>query len=335
MSVDIRRSGFAIAILYSRGLHPLFLLFPLLPSDSGSIFFAFWLSPGGMPSMRGNLSRFFLRFLHPHSNRSSIASDRPHGRSDRMHARIARCSSVVFRIVEKHRHHPLYNGIVFRMFAFTAAGARRRRIASGDPAAQVWNLRFSNQGRRFMSNEGMLKPALIGGVLLGILSALPLIGSFNCVCCAWVIGGGLLAARLYVKDSPSPVTLGRGATLGLLSGLIGAFVYALFTIPIFLMMKKSGINIMEQVRQRIEQWPNVTPEMREFLQNMSVPSEMGVLIFVLTMIFTLVIFCLFAMLGGTIGVALFEKRKTGAPPRDVLPYQPPEPPPPPPPTDGE
>lgn len=53
-----------------------------------------------------------------------------------------------------------------------------------------------------MNQEGMLKPALTGGVLLGILSALPFVSAFNCLCCAWVIGGGMLAAHLFVSSSP-------------------------------------------------------------------------------------------------------------------------------------
>ena len=65
-----------------------------------------------------------------------------------------------------------------------------------------------------MNEDSMLKPALVGGVLLGILSALPLINYFNCICCAWVILGSVVAARLYVKDSSVPVTLGRGVALG-------------------------------------------------------------------------------------------------------------------------
>ncbi len=37
-----------------------------------------------------------------------------------------------------------------------------------------------------MNEQGMFKPALIGGVLLGVLSAIPLVSALNCFCCAWV-----------------------------------------------------------------------------------------------------------------------------------------------------
>jgi hypothetical protein len=180
-------------------------------------------------------------------------------------------------------------------------------------------------------NEGkMLKPALTGGVLLGILSVLPGISLFNCVCCAWVIGGGLLAAYLYVKDSPAPVTLGRGVALGLLSGVVGAIVSVLFAIPLALLMNKSGASPMEQIRQNLEQLPNLPPESRAMAQNLFNQEHFFIWLIIFMLIFTLVIYCLFAMLGGAVGVALFEKRTTAATPDEGAPYQPPADLPPPP-----
>ncbi len=178
-----------------------------------------------------------------------------------------------------------------------------------------------------MNEERMLKPALIGGVLLGILSSLPVVSLFNCVCCAWVIGGGLLAAYLHVKDSAVPVTLGRGVTLGLLTGFIGAVVSALFLIPLT-MLAGPGTGIMEQLQQTLKQMPNVPPETREMLESLSSQEGAGAIIYAAGLIFMLVVFCIFAMAGSTIGVALFEKRKPDAA-AGTPPYEPPPPPPPP------
>ena len=41
----------------------------------------------------------------------------------------------------------------------------------------------------------MIQPALLGGVAMGVLSALPVINIANC-CCAWILFGGGLAAYL-------------------------------------------------------------------------------------------------------------------------------------------
>lgn len=182
-----------------------------------------------------------------------------------------------------------------------------------------------------MNEERMLKPALIGGVLLGVLSSLPIIGSLNCVCCAWVIGGGAFAAYLYVKDSSVPVTLGRGVTLGLLTGLIGTVVSALFYIPLNLLMQRSGMGIVEQMRQSLERMPNMPAESRRALETLLSSEGAAFIIYASLFIFTLIGYAIFAMIGGAIGVALCEKRKPGEPAGDAADYQPPTLPPPAPP----
>jgi len=170
-----------------------------------------------------------------------------------------------------------------------------------------------------MDTERMLKPALIGGVLLGILSSLPLLSILNCFCCAWIIGGGLLAAYLYVKDSPAPVSMGSGVLVGLFAGIIGAIVSALFSIPLNFLIHGGGTDFAEQIRQAMERIPDVPPEIADAFKAPSFQRAA----FLLYMLFTLVICCLFAMLGGVIGVALFEKRKPDDPSANAASYQPP------------
>lgn len=179
-----------------------------------------------------------------------------------------------------------------------------------------------------MNTERMLKPALIGGVLLGILSSLPILHLFNCFCCAWVIGGGVLAAYLYVKDSPFPVSLGSGVAIGLFAGIIGAVVNAVFSIPLNFLISSGGLGLAEQFREVVEWMPNMPPETREALRAFSGRPDMSIIYFLFHLFFTLVVFCLFAMLGGTIGVAIFEKRKPGDPQKYQSSYQPPGNPPP-------
>jgi hypothetical protein len=187
-----------------------------------------------------------------------------------------------------------------------------------------------------MNEASMWKPALIAGVILGILSSLPFV---SCFCCAWMIGGGILAAYLYVKDSPAAITLGRGVALGLLAGFIGAIVKGLFSIPLY-MLSQSGAGYMEELRQTVEKMPNMPPESRKLMQSLFEDGRMGTVIYALGYIFMLFTSCLLSMVGGAIGVAIFEKRKPGGPfamiPPDQPPYQPPTSmPPPAPPTDEQ
>ena len=185
-----------------------------------------------------------------------------------------------------------------------------------------------------MNQDSFLKSALIGGVALGVLSALPLLGAVNCLCCAWVIGGGMLAAHLYVKDSPNPVTLGTGVLLGLLAGVIGAVVDTLFTIPLHMALSGSAL-MTEQLRGLADEFPNLPVEWRDMMRSLaSGGTAMGGFLVVVGAFLKLVVYGIVAMLGGALGVAVFEKRKIGTQGPDVRPpYEPPggiTPPPPPP-----
>lgn len=162
-----------------------------------------------------------------------------------------------------------------------------------------------------MNQEGMLKPALIGGVLLGILSVIPVISLGNCLCCAWVIGGGALASYLYVKSSPVGVTLGRGVAIGFLAGAIGALVDTLFWIPLQVLLTHLGMGAGEEIQQMLEQIPQFPPELkRTVLSVLAGGKGIGVLVVIIGALSKLVIYSLVAMIGGALGVAIFEKRDT-------------------------
>jgi hypothetical protein len=180
-----------------------------------------------------------------------------------------------------------------------------------------------------MNDQGMLKPAMIGGVLLGILSALPVL---NCACCAWIIGGGMLAANLYVKISPSAVKLSSGVALGLLTGAIGGVVTTLFSIPVQYLLKDFIRSFASSMQQQLGEVMNLPAETRQAFSAMLANSgNLTVLSVVFAGFFNLIIFSMIAMLGGILGVAIFEKRKIDGP---IPAYQPaihmPPPPPPPP-----
>ena len=89
-----------------------------------------------------------------------------------------------------------------------------------------------------MNNK--LKPALLGGLVVGILSAIPFI---NYCCCIWTLGGGALAAYLYIKSSPTPVSMGEGAMVGGLAGVVGGIIYLILGLPIAILF---GIGAMEE-----------------------------------------------------------------------------------------
>jgi hypothetical protein len=136
------------------------------------------------------------------------------------------------------------------------------------------------------------KPALLGGLIVGLLSAIPIL---NYCCCVWAIGGGGLASYLYIKSSPTRVKTGDGAMLGGLAGLIGAVLYLIVGVPISYFV---GAAQMEEAMARM----NVELPFTGFLLFLVVGLLIGLFLLVLSVI------------GGLIAVPVFEKRTDAPPP---------------------
>ena len=88
------------------------------------------------------------------------------------------------------------------------------------------------------------KAAIVGGLVAGIPSVIPLI---NTCCFIWAIAGGFLAVFMYVKNSPAPMSPGDGAKLGLMAGVVGAIIYLIVAVP--MMLLGGAANIAEQVQR--------------------------------------------------------------------------------------
>jgi len=147
-----------------------------------------------------------------------------------------------------------------------------------------------------------LQPALVGGVAIGVLSALPVISVVNVCCCAWVVFGGGLAAYLMQQNHPEPISISDGAIAGLFAGVIGAFVGAILTTLIGLAM---GPFQAEMIRQMLDN-PDLPPEMRRIFEQLGAGRVIGIG-FVLFFMVSLVVTTIFATLGGLFGALIFRK----------------------------
>ena len=110
-----------------------------------------------------------------------------------------------------------------------------------------------------------LQPALLGGLFIGVLSALPIISIGNCFCCAWVIGGGMVAAYLLQQNQSSPIQSGDGAIVGLLAGLFGALIHLVLNIPISLFFGPMQADMMQRIMSSAGEVP---PELRPMMEQM-------------------------------------------------------------------
>jgi hypothetical protein len=145
---------------------------------------------------------------------------------------------------------------------------------------------------------------LIGGLVMGVLSALPIISAGNLCCCLWIISGGLVAAYVLQQNQATPITPGDGALVGLLAGMAGAVIYFVLSIPITFLVAPLQRQVLERLMERTNGMP---PEFREYMGGY----VGGVLGLVIGFVFMLMMGAVFSTIGGLLGAVFFRK---GLPP---------------------
>lgn len=147
---------------------------------------------------------------------------------------------------------------------------------------------------------GMFVPALIGGAAAGILSGIPFV---NCLCCLWIIGGGMLSAYLLIKDSSVPLSAGDGAIVGIFAGIFAAVVEFIISIPFRAVTDKFMRNMIDRFSEYYEEMPR---GLESWFQEGSL--ETSFLWAIIGLIISVVIFSALGALGGIIGISIFGKK---------------------------
>ena len=154
----------------------------------------------------------------------------------------------------------------------------------------------------------MTQAVLLGGLFIGVLSALPIVNIANC-CCLWILGGGALTAYLAQQDDPQPLGLLAGARLGLLAGIAGAVIWLLVSLAL------NGVIAPLQQRAAEIMLGNATdmpPDVRRWLESVgdraSAPQRL-----VGSFLFQLFVATPFAALGGLLGTAIVGRQAPPVP----------------------
>lgn len=155
--------------------------------------------------------------------------------------------------------------------------------------------------------DNKTQSALIGGATLGILSAIPFVNILNACCCLWAIAGGALAAYLYIKRSASDslsVSIGDGAMLGGIAGLIGAAIYIIIGIPLNYV---AGNAMMGMI---INMVASADPAQAEVLRAQMDQGQSFTQTLLSGLLFA-VMLVVFSIIGGVLSTAIFGKRFGG------------------------
>jgi hypothetical protein len=162
-----------------------------------------------------------------------------------------------------------------------------------------------------------LQPAFLGGLFIGVLSALPLVGAANCCCCLWVLSGGALATYLRQQSMPFQIDASEGALVGLMAGAIGGVIWAALAIPFEMITGPYQRQVLDRI---LSTSPDFPPELREMMERTTAGAAARALSITVNFVLSVV----FGVLGGLLGVAIFKKNVPPQPPPGTMEVLPPQ-----------
>ncbi len=139
------------------------------------------------------------------------------------------------------------------------------------------------------------RAALLSGIVSGLLSGIPVLSLGNCLCCLWIVGAGALAAYLYQRTSRVKLNSGDGFVVGALSGFMAALVATPLDLIFFSWTRGLVMEIMKNYGMNTSA-----------LQAYWDPKR-----FASSFLMRIIIFSLFAAIGGAIGISLFKPKTHG------------------------
>ncbi len=164
-----------------------------------------------------------------------------------------------------------------------------------------------------MNHPNKFTPVIISTFVMLFMSLFPFINMLNLLCCAGIILGGAAGTWYYARqlEKAGQVIQNKdGMMIGLLAGIISAFIYVIFSTTIIMLSKQ---NPVELVYKMTEQYGfNIPPESEKMLRtvyedyqkNGFSPIMIGVELFT-----RIVSHCIFGPLGGLLVASIINKKR--------------------------
>jgi len=162
--------------------------------------------------------------------------------------------------------------------------------------------------------------ALYAGFLGGIFSALAIIvfgslGGLGALTLAGLgfLGGGVLAVHAYRRRAPgSELSLGSGAILGAISGIVGFLPFSLLLVLDFATHGSGKLQhaIVEQLNQMAQNAdPQLSQQFKQAIEVFKTPEGFATMM-ILTCLLLGLIFVFFSILGGAIGSSMTRRKSS-------------------------
>jgi hypothetical protein len=175
-----------------------------------------------------------------------------------------------------------------------------------------------------LEKPSKFRAALFGGLIVGTISGLPGLNLLNCCCCAGILFGGAMSVYLYRQeftDEMPPIESSDALVLGIIAGIIGAlattFLSAIISLILGPVETEMVRTFFEKFGQQMEDSGSLPlgtmDDLRDKLQEAM--KESGTIGGILrSLVYDLILYPIFSMLGGLIGYGIFGTKKRAVPP---------------------
>ena len=169
-----------------------------------------------------------------------------------------------------------------------------------------------------LEKPNKIRIALISGVAIGVVAAIPGLSLINCCCCAGVWLGGILAMYLYKQqftEGMPPLESSDALMLGLMAGVVGAFTATLINVLILVTFGPVEATLVKslagKVLERMSEQGSVPSDMVETLKgqlDQSIKDSTRMSNIFGGLFITLIVYPIFTILGALLGYAMFRPK---------------------------
>lgn len=164
-----------------------------------------------------------------------------------------------------------------------------------------------------MNQPSKFTPIIISSFLMVFISIFPVLNLLNLLCCAGIVIGGAAGTYYYgrqLEKAGGFIQNKDGIMIGLLSGIISAIIYVIFST---LIMMISQQNPVELVYKMTEQYNiPIPPESEKMLQTVFKEYQQNgfsTIMIGVELFSRIVSHCIFGPVGGLLAASIMNKRR--------------------------
>lgn len=164
-----------------------------------------------------------------------------------------------------------------------------------------------------MNQPSKFTPVIISSFLMVFISIFPVLNLLNLLCCAGIIFGGAAGTYYYgrqLEKAGSFIQNKDGIMIGLLSGIISAIIYVIFSTLIMMISQQNPVDLVYKMTEQYN--VPIPPESEKMLQtvfNEYQKNGFSTIMIGIELFSRIVSHCIFGPLGGLLAASIMNKRR--------------------------